>query len=256
MWSLFRFYGPLNDFLPAHRRQRRFRHPTGVPTSVKDAIESLGVPHCEVDLIVVNGSVQSFGYRVRDGDDVSVYPAFHSIDIASLGRVGADPPKPVRFVLDTHLNKLASLLRLCGFDTIVLADDRDVADAAAGDARVALSRDVGLLKRSRIQYGRWVRATAPERQLAEIVERFDLADQMEPFTRCLRCNERVVAVEPADIAHRLPPRTRATFRDFRRCPGCGRIYWQGSHYVQLRTLVDRARQRDGLGRAPLAAGEP
>jgi hypothetical protein len=239
----FRFYAQLNDFLPVNRRGRRFTHVVGAPGSVKDTIEALGVPHPEVDVILVNGTAEDFTYRLRDGDDVAVYPMFRSIDLAGLRRAGADAPHPVRFALDVHLGKLASLLRLAGFDAVVVAEDVDLANTAARDARVALTRDVGLLKRNVVRHGYWVRHTDPESQLAEVLERFDLVDRMNPFTRCVRCNVAVVPVSAEAVSDRLPPRTRACFREFHTCPLCGRIYWQGSHYDRLRRLLERARER-------------
>jgi uncharacterized protein with PIN domain len=238
----FRFYGQLNDFLPRRLRQRRFTHVIPGPTSVKDAIEAVGVPHPEVDVVLVNGKGEPFEYRLADGDDVAVYPVFRSIDVAAVPRVGVDPPQPVRFVLDAHLGKLASLLRLCGFDALLVADDADVANVSAHDGRVALTRDVGLLKRRVVQYGYWVRRTDPELQLAEVLEQFDLADRMEPFSRCLRCNTPVAAVDAGTVSDRLLPRTRMSFQDFRQCPGCGRIYWQGAHHARLAALIRRARR--------------
>jgi uncharacterized protein with PIN domain len=239
----FRFYAQLNDFLPAHRRGRRFTHVLQGLASVKDAIEALGVPHPEVDVIVVNRKAEDFSYRLHDGDDVSVYPIFRSIDISGIRRAGTDPPQPVRFALDVHLGKLASLLRLVGFDTVLLGDDAEMAAMAARDGRIVLTRDVGLLKRSVVRHGHWVRHTDPESQLAEVLERFDLANRIEPFVRCVRCNTLLVPVDAEAVADRLPPRTRAGFRQFHRCPGCERVYWQGSHYDRLVRLVERARER-------------
>lgn len=239
----FRFYAQLNDFLPTRNRHRRFAHVIPAPASVKDAVEALGVPHPEVVVILVNGTSEDFAHRLADGDDVSVYPAFRSIDIAALPHVGGDPPQPVRFVLDAHVRKLASLLRLCGFDAALNSDDAEVAEVAAREARVALTRDVGLLKRSIVRYGHWVRHTDPELQLVEVLDRFDLVNRMEPFARCLRCNTPVVPVDAEAVADLLPPRTRTNFRRFHRCPRCGRIYWKGSHYRQLVRLIERVRGR-------------
>jgi uncharacterized protein with PIN domain len=208
---------------------------------VKDAIEALGVPHPEVDVIVVNGHAAEFTYRMQDGDDVAVYPAFHSVDITGLRRVGTDAPQPMRFVLDIHLRKLSALLRLAGFDALLLADDADVADVSAREGRVALTRDIGLLKRSIVQHGYWIRQTNPELQFVEVLQRFALADRMNPFVRCMECNTLLVPVDVEAVAERLPPGTRECFSQFHRCPGCGRIYWQGSHYERLVRLLERAR---------------
>src|SRR3989441_9269055 len=252
----FRFYAQLNDFLPVNRRGRRFTHVLGALGSVKDTIEALGLPHPEVGVILVNGTAEEFPCRLRDGDDVAVYPEFRSIDLAGLRRAGADGPHPPRFALDVHLGKLASLLRLAGFDAVVVVEDADLANTAARDARVALTRDVALLKRSVVRHGYWVRHTDPESQLAEVLERFDLVHRMESFTRCARCNVAVVPVAAQAVSDRLLPRTRACFREFHICPACGRIYWQGSHYDRLRRLLEQARERASAPKEASGSEEP
>jgi uncharacterized protein with PIN domain len=239
----FRFYGQLNDFLPWQLRHCRSTHALHGPASVKDAIEALGVPHPEVDVIVVNGEPADFTYRMRDGDDVAVYPMFHRVEMTGVHRVGIDPPQPVRFVLDIHLRKLAALLRLAGYDARLLSEDREVAEASSAERRVALTRDVGLLKRSIIEHGHWIRQTDPELQFVEVLERFDLADSMNPFVRCMECNTLLLPVDAETIAERLPAGTRERFNQFRRCPGCDRVYWPGSHYERLVRLLERVRER-------------
>jgi uncharacterized protein len=244
----FRFYGQLNDFLPWQLRHCRFARSLRGPASVKDGIEALGVPHPEVDVVIVNGEPADFTYRLQDGDEVAVYPVFHAVDVGGLRRVGVDPPQPVRFVLDIHLRKLATLLRLAGFDARLLSDDEHVAATSASEGRVALTRDVGLLKRSIIQYGYWIRQTNPELQFVEVLERFDLADRMDPFVRCMECNTLLVPVAADAVAERLPADTRECFSQFHQCPGCSRVYWQGSHYEQLVRLLERAREQARTGR--------
>ena len=240
----FRFYGELNDFLPLAYRYHQFGCAIRAPAPVKDAIEALGVPHPEVDVLLINGRNDEFSCRLRDGDRVAVYPAFRSIDLGGLPRLGGDPPAPVRFVADVHLGRLAAFLRLCGFDTLVDDDDAEVAGIGARDARVVLTRDVGLLKRTIIHYGYWVRRTDPEHQLAEVLARFGLVDRMQPFTRCLECNTLLVPADADSVADRLPARTRENFQQFHECTACGRVYWPGSHYTRLRDLIDRVRQGD------------
>lgn len=236
----FRFYAQLNDFVPPERRGRSFVHAVQDRSSVKDAIESLGVPHPEVELILVNGTPAGFGQHLHDGDAVAVYPRFASLDLGDLPRVGACVPHPLRFLADIHLRKLASYLRLAGFDVIVFEDDGDGAREAAASERVVLTRDRELLKRNAVRAGRWVRETDPYRQFVEIIDRFDLASHARPFTRCLRCNGELQPVAREAVASRLPPRTRVSFSDFRRCPSCGRVYWRGSHYERLERLLQKA----------------
>ncbi|OFW03015.1 MAG: hypothetical protein A3I61_05295 [Acidobacteria bacterium RIFCSPLOWO2_02_FULL_68_18] len=240
----FRFYGELNDFVRPERRGRGSLHALRGLSSVKDAIEALGVPHSEVDLIVVNGTAVDVGHVPRDGDRIAVYPAFRSVDLGGVLRVGAPPPEPVRFVLDIHLRKLASLLRLAGFDAAVLAEDAEIARMGRRDRRVVLTRDRELLKRTEVRWGCWVRSADPPGQFAEIVRRFTLAAGARPFTRCLCCNVELRPVTKEAVLDRLPPRTRAEFDRFCLCEVCGRVYWRGSHYERLQTLLRRALGRD------------
>lgn len=237
-----RFFAELNDFLPPSRRQQWFSHTFAGRTSVKDAIEAQGVPHPEIDLILVNGESVDFARLLDDDDRVTVYPVFEAFDIQPLIRLRPAPLRSVRFVLDGHLGRLAAYLRLAGFDTAYRThvDDEELARVSAGEHRILLTRDQALLKRRGITHGSWVRATDPRQQLVEVVRRFDLARLANPFTRCARCN---VVVQPASaeqIAERVPPRVRGAFAVFRECPSCKRVYWKGSHHARISRLLEEA----------------
>jgi uncharacterized protein with PIN domain len=237
-----RLYGDLNDLVPEASRQRDVAQPVFLTRSVKDAIESLGVPHTEVDLVLVNGAPAGLGHPLRAGDRVSVYPPFRALDLAGLPRVQPPRPAEARFVLDTHLGRLATYLRMLGFDARYSRDaaDADLADISAAEARILLSRDRGLLKRTTVRYGYLVRSSDPREQLVEVLQRYDLSSAVAPFSRCLHCNAPLRRADKAEVEDRLPPRTRAVFADFALCPLCDRIYWPGSHYDDMRHLIDWA----------------
>src|SRR5690554_6793227 len=186
----FRFYAILNDFLPLHRRGRPFVYTLEGRASVKDTIEALGVPHTEVDLILINGEPVGFNAIVEDGDRVSVYPPFTALDISPLPRMRPASPDEPRFVLDQHLGRLAAYLRMLGFDTLYRNDytDPELAAISAGEGRTLLTRDRGLLKRRVVTHGYCVRSTDPREQVAEVVRRFDLVHRIKPFRRCAHCN--------------------------------------------------------------------
>src|SRR5690242_4538900 len=175
--AYFRFYAELNDFLPPARRSVSFPHAFRGGPAVKDAIESLGVPHTEIDLILADGESVDFAWILRDGARVSVYPVFESLDIAPLTRVRPSPLREVRFVLDVHLGRLARYLRMLGFDARWRNDagDEELARTAAAEHRIILTRDAGLLKRRIVTHGYRVREADPRRQLAEVVRRLDLS---------------------------------------------------------------------------------
>jgi uncharacterized protein with PIN domain len=236
----FRFYAELNDFLPANKRQRTFSHAFELRASVKDMIEALGVPHTEVDLILVQGESVDFSYLVQDGDRISVYPVFESVDITPLVRVRPQPLRKTRFILDVHLGRLARYLRMLGFDTLFRNDYTDVelAHISSREGRILLTRDRGLLKRSIVTHGYCLRMTNPRRQLTEVLHRFDLFGTIQPFQRCLRCNGLLEPVDKAAIVDRLSAPTRQYYDEFRRCQVCDHIYWQGSHYERMKRFID------------------
>ncbi len=237
----FRFYAELNDLLPAEKRQVTFAQPFKDRVTVKHLIESLGVPHGEVDLILVDGEPADFGHIVAADERISVYPVFESLDVGELNRLRPRPLRESRFVLDTHLGQLASYLRLLGFDTLYRNDydDPELAGISHEQGRILLTRDRGLLKRKIVSHGYVVRQTDPAEQLLEVVERFDLRGQFEPFRRCLRCNGLIEAVDKAAVVDQLPANTRRYYDEFRQCADCGQVYWQGSHYQRMRTFLKR-----------------
>ncbi len=241
-----RFYAELNDFLAPDRRMKDIPCPFHVSPAVRDLIESLGVPHTEVDLILANSESVGFDYVVGDGDRISVYPVFESLDIGPLARVRPEPLRHLRFVADVHLGRLAAYLRMLGFDTIYRNDapDEDLARISTEQQRILLTRDRGLLKRGAVTRGYSVRQTLPREQLAEVVERFELARLAAPFTRCLACNAPLERAAREAVADRLPPGVLSRHEEFLECPACRRAYWKGTHYERMCRLVERM-----LGRA-------
>jgi uncharacterized protein with PIN domain len=236
----FRFYEELNDFLPRERRKQAFEYQCARRATVKQAIEALGVPHTEVELILVNGESVDFSHLVNHGDRVSVYPQFEALDISPLLRVRERPLRTPRFIADAHLAALARYLRMLGFDVHMdeKLDDAQVAEVAVREKRIVLSRDRELLKHRVITHGCYVHESNPRGQLKEIVERLDLLGAMNPFTRCMECNAELADVDKAEIIDRLPPGTAEYYDRFRSCPGCGKIYWPGSHQKRMRALID------------------
>lgn len=230
-----RFYAELNDHLPAGQRFRTIEKSLFVPTTAKDLIESCGVPHAEVDLITANGESVDFSYLVRNGDRISVYPMFESLDITPELRVRPRPLRQPKFVLDVHLGRLAAYLRMLGFDTVYqnCFDDEDLVRVSSREHRILLTRDRGVLKHSAVTHGYWLRQTDSKRQAAEIVNRFDLMGSIQPFTRCMACNGALEPVSKDKVRERLPPRTAELYDEFRECARCGRIYWKGSHYERM-----------------------
>jgi len=237
----FRFYEELNDFLAPERRGRDVTSACARAATTKHMIEALGVPHTEVELILVNGESAGFGRLLQQGDRVAVFPKFETLDVTPLLRVRDHPLRVIRFVADVHLGGLAHLLRMTGFDTLYERnfDDSEIASIAMREGRIVLTRDRELLKRREITHGCFVRALKPAQQLREIFERLDLARNAKPFIRCLHCNTPLRAIDKALVLDRVPPAVLERHEQFRACDNCKRVFWEGSHWRRMRALVDQ-----------------
>ena len=238
----FRFYEELNDFIARDRRRREFDFDCARDAPVKHVIEALGVPHTEVELILVNGVSVDFARRLRQGDRVSVYPKFEAFDISPLLRLRPYPLRVTRFVADAHLGGLARLLLMAGFDTLYdnSLDDAEIERIAGCDERIVLTRDRDLLKRRGISRGCYVYAQQPDAQLSEILSRLDLTGSLRPLSRCLRCNAPLRAIDKAQIIDALPPSVQACQHRFSTCEGCRRVFWEGSHWRHMRERLAKA----------------
>ena len=238
--ATFCFHEELNDFLPSERRGREFPVPCARNATTKHMIEALGVPHTEVELILVNGQSVGFDRLLRDGDQVAVYPRFDSLAIKPLLRLREWPLPVIHFVADSHLGGLARLLRMAGFDTLYRNDylDSAIAEIAGRERRILLTRDRDLLKQRGISHGCYVHALKPARQFAEIVARLKLGRNFRPFTLCLECNAPVHSIKKLSIFRNLPPSINARHEYFTICDHCGRVFWEGSHWQRMRQLLE------------------
>lgn len=243
-----RVYGELNDFLPPPTRKKRVPHLFFGKPTVKDFIESLGIPHTEVDLILLDEQSVGFEAHLQDGDRLTVYPRLASIDIQPLQHLQPEPLKTPRFITDVHLGKLARYLRMLGFDTLYdpTLEDAQIIERGVAESRMILTRDLGILKNSRVRHGYFVRAQIPIQQAREIALRFDLKEQLAPFSRCLECNTQLEPVRKEAVAEQVPPKVFELFSTFFRCPGCQKIYWEGSHHAHMSNFIRDLTKPDHL----------
>jgi len=237
---VFRFYEELNDFLTKEKKKVPFSYSFKINQTVKDAIEANGIPHTEVDLIVVNSESVNFSYQLNNQDHISVYPVFESIDISPIVKLRPDPLRETKFILDVHLGKLCKYLRMLGFDTYYRNDleDPEIIDIAFKTHRIILTRDIGILKNGLVTHGYWVRSQDSKLQLKEVIRRFDLQKNIRPFYRCTSCNGRVRKIEKEKIENLLESNTRQFYNEFYQCLSCEKIYWEGSHYKSMRNFVE------------------
>ena len=235
----FRFYEELNDFLPEEKRKTRFTHNYVDRASVKDIIESFGIPHTEVDLILVNSNSVTFDYLINDGDDISVYPVFESLDITNAQHLRPIPLRNPKFIADVHLGKLARYLRMMGFDVLYKKDfdDDEIVNISLLEKRAILTKDRGILKCKEVTHGYWIRNTEVKEQAIEVIKRFDLKNIIKEFSRCIDCNSVLKPISKNEIIDDLPPKVSKSQVDFSQCPACKKIYWKGTHYQQMLSFI-------------------
>jgi uncharacterized protein len=242
--AFFRFYEELNDFLPEQKRKTRFEHSFIDRASVKDMIESLGVPHTEIDLILVNGKSVDFSYIVNDGDDISVYPVFESFDIIDVQHLRPEPLRDPKFVLDVHLGKLSRYLRMLGFDCIYKNNlsDADIVLISLNEKRAVLTRDRNILKRKDVTHAYRIRSEDVFEQTLEIIKRFHLEKTIKEFSRCIECNSLIKRIGKEKVLDKIPPNVKEYQNEFYYCMNCDKVYWKGSHYDKMLAFVKRIKE--------------
>lgn len=242
VFATFRFYEELNDFLPMSRRKCDISLNCAENATTKHMIEALGVPHTEVELVLLNGESVGLDVLLREGDRVAVYPKFERFDVSSLLRIRENTQRTLRFVADAHLGGLARLLRMAGFDTLYdnHIDDAEVAAHSERDGRIVLTRDRDLLKRRAVTHGCYIRNIKAEKQLVELVDRLDMAASSRPFSLCLRCNAPMREVDKAVVWDRLPEKVREMHEYFQTCDVCQGVFWRGTHWQRMVRVLEAA----------------
>jgi hypothetical protein len=235
----FRLYEELNDFLPYHRRKTEFEVPFKGKRSVKDIIEALGVPHTEIDLILVNGKSVDFKYIIRDGDRISVYPVFESFNIKDVTRLRKIPLRRNKFIADTSLEDIVKYMRVLGFDVFYdpLLTSREIIEISNAENRIILTRSRKLLKFKEVTHGIFIRPGTIPKQIKRIIDCLDIKDNIKPFSICLHCNIPLKSIQKEKILDRIPPKTREFCDEYVQCPSCGKIYWKGTHFKNMKKVV-------------------
>jgi uncharacterized protein with PIN domain len=201
------------------------------PTSVKDLIESLAVPHCEV------GIVYSLISRKELPLDSLTVPG----DVLEVRGVQPRRLTSPSFLCDGHLGKLALLLRVMGFDTAwdQSWSEPGMARRGINENRTVLTRSRSLLKRASMDNAMLIRSDVPDEQACEVVRRFLLADQVQMFGRCSKCNGLLRKTAKVEVAARIPPKTAKWLDTYYLCRDCDQLFWEGTHVTALRLRVEK-----------------
>jgi uncharacterized protein len=244
--AYFRFYEELNDFLNEEKQKKRFEYYFSGSPSVKDAAEAIGVPHTEIDLILVNGISVDFGYNIKNDDEISVYPVFESFDISPVQHLRPAPLRNIGFIADVQLGSLAKYMRMAGLDTLYSnnTNEEELIRIATEEKRSILTRNRNLVKRKEVTHAYWIRSDETGEQLKEVIRRYHLENYLNAFSRCMECNSLLAAVSKSEVEDELPPMIRKNQTEFRKCPKCAKIYWKGSHYDRMHSFI--AKLKDTL----------
>jgi hypothetical protein len=237
--AVFEIHGDLRTLLrPGWRDAHPLVQPVTRRASIKDVLESFGLPHTEIGRILCGEREVDFAFAVEEGQRFAVFPVLPPWNVTAATLLRPEPLDSLGFIVDVNVGRLARYLRMAGLDVLFDPgwDDTDIIDLLGFDRRVVLTRDLGLLKRKRVEFGRYVRSENPAEQLQEIIRLFGLEDELRPFSRCLECNTPLEPVAKEEVIHRLEPLTKKYYHSFSRCPSCDRIYWAGSHTEDMRRL--------------------
>lgn len=233
--ATFRFYEELNDFLPKHRRKTDFETPFIGKRSIKDVIESLGVPHTEVDLILVDRTSVDFNYILQNNGRVSVYPVFEFLNITSVTHLRKIPLRRNKFIADINLGDIVKYMRALGFDLFYDSSlsNREIIEISKRENRIILTKNRKLLKFKDVSHGVFIRPGTTEKQIRRIINYLDIKDDIKLFSRCLQCNTLLKVVQKEKILNRIPPMTRVSCDEYTYCQSCDKIYWKGTHFINM-----------------------
>lgn len=231
-------HGSLTDFLSGEKVEKcSLTVSFELNPSIKDLIEAEGIPHTALYKIKANNKEKGLSYNVESGDNIDAFP-FEMVDPENIDSIYSSPSA---FIANGHLAKLGRNLRLLGLDTLIedKAGDIEIIRISNNDKRMILTRDLDLLRHGSAKYGYWMRNEQPDRQLQEILSRFDLQDKLKPFSRCMACNGQLEETTLSEVSDKVPPKVKEWCKQFHRCKSCGKVYWKGSHYDKLKERVEQ-----------------
>jgi len=236
-----RFFADLNHFLMKSGDANPISAEIQIGQNIKDLIESFGIPHTEVFLIMVNNNPADFNYKLKKDDRISVYPKFFNFNIEEISPIQDYHFEEYKFILDVHLGKLTKNLRMLGFDCKYENnyDDLQIIKIGVEENRIILTRDIGILKFTKVRYGYLIKSQNPDEQTQEVLLRYNLHKRINPFSRCMECNALISKVEKKKVIDKLEPKTKLYFEEFTQCTNCQRIYWGGSHLEKMNLLIEK-----------------
>ena len=148
-----------------------------------------------------------------------------------------------KFITTIELGRLARWLRLLGFDCVFFdrAKKKDLVIESLRETRIILTRDSRLSRFSGVRMVH-IESDFVEEQLTQVIKSVRLkVDKEKMFTRCTECNTPIEKVKKEDVKSKIPPFVYKTQKEFMHCPGCGKVYWKGTHYNLANKFLDKCK---------------
>ncbi|MBC8318514.1 MAG: hypothetical protein H8E41_11455 [Desulfobulbaceae bacterium] len=236
------FHGHLRNLLRrGYQNQQKIEHALNRRASIKDIIESMGVPHTEIGRLIINDQEVSFLHIPNNNTSVEIFPLSGPDDFLTATSLRPEPLPELIFALDMNVGKLVKLLRMAGIDTFYTnpISELELLKVGVEENRIVLSRNKDLLKRKALTFGYLVKNFSPEKQFQEIIHFFGLTRNLQPFTRCMACNGLLKKVDKQKIIAELEPLTKIHYHCFQQCSDCTKLYWSGSHKDKMVDIIKR-----------------
>ncbi len=157
----------------------------------------------------------------------------------------------MKFVADCMLGRLAKWLKILGFDVLFFskAEDKDLVELSRNEGRVLLTRDSGLIEKTARRKNRlFIKSDDWEDQVVQVLDEYNLWDEVRPNSRCIACNRALKPLAKARARNLVTPYVLEHASSFALCSGCGRVFWQGTHFGdmerKIQALLKRRRAAD------------
>lgn len=170
----------------------------------------------------------------------------------SNGDVTIEPANDVRFACDAMCGGLARWLWAIGYDATWSPDidDGDLVRQAEQQGRLLLSCDTGVFERRPITRGQVPALLIPKglrrlQQLEYVVRHLKLEVRAP---RCMACGGNLARAAREEVASEVPLRSLLWATSFFRCQGCGKVFWEGSHWRRISKVRESAARHDDPAR--------
>lgn len=141
------------------------------------------------------------------------------------------------------LGRLTRWLRILGHDVkySTTMNDSQLIVMARREKRVLLTRDLELYKQATAKGVEvfYFQGLTGNEKLAEVSRRFNVCMEIDlTVSRCPKCNAKLKQTTKEKVRGKIEENTLLSYNEFWKCPKCGQIYWQGSHWDGIRKTLE------------------